>query len=660
MATTTTNIKINIVEPGSFTPVDPTDSITTTTDISTPDTGLFTHGIGGTEATIIGSALFLLLSSLIVAILYKKHIKQGKVTKLVHIINQCKTVFTSKKRITASLSALALLASVGTLAILLAKSGKSNTNATEGNESSSLTLDVDSEELTIEVGDEPVFAVLPVGLTVEETTQAGYTLTAYTDSTDIVSTTDSSNKIPMATLPEPIEPNEEGVGKGWSPVTTLTDNTWGLSLEQPQDQNSEVYTTLSTDQSNPTILKSIDDYSETEENDTTTIYYGFYITPDTPKGIYEGSSINYSATPNYITTLSFNGNGNDGGEDMDNIIIPAGTTITLPENTYTKEGYHFTSWDTDAEGAGDTYSDEAEYAAIAGESANVTLYAQWEEDVLYMQDVATWGSTLSIGDEVIAVDSRDDKEYYVARLADGNIWMTQNLDLDLNSQTTLTPENTNISASWTPVNSTIQFTGGEVDEWEVSRNIPSSADPGELYIYSSGTIDDDMQYLSLAACQETHPDCSAHNHAGNYYNWSAAVVSNDTSSMTEQYDNAPDSICPAGWRLPIGRDSANTASSREWNALLMAESIMNEPTGIGYDVDGFNKIRIASLWLVRSGYITYGSQTTLSWVGSTGEYHTSTVGGIGTSYNLFISEYNLNPAYASNRPIGYPVRCLVK
>ena len=140
----------------------------------------------------------------------------------------------------------------------------------------------------------------------------------------------------------------------------------------------------------------------------------------------------------------------------------------------------------------------------------------------------------------------------------------------------------------------------------------------------------------------------------------AAVVSNDTSSMTEQYDNAPDSICPAGWRLPIGRDSANTASSREWNALLMAESIMNEPTGIGYDVDGFNKIRIASLWLVRSGYITYGSQTTLSWVGSTGEYHTSTVGGIGTSYNLFISEYNLNPAYASNRPIGYPVRCLVK
>ena len=61
--------------------------------------------------------------------------------------------------------------------------------------------------------------------------------------------------------------NEEDL----SQYVSLTDNTWGLSLEQPQDQNSEVYTILSTDQENPTILKSIDDYSETEENDTTTI-----------------------------------------------------------------------------------------------------------------------------------------------------------------------------------------------------------------------------------------------------------------------------------------------------------------------------------------------------------------------------------------------------
>ena len=124
-----------------------------------------------------------------------------------------------------------------------------------------LTVDVNSEDLTIEVGDTPVFAYLPVKLTVEEATTSGYILSAYAEDTNLVSTTDSTNIIPMVAI------NEEDL----SQYVSLTDNTWGLSLTEPQDQNSEVYTTLSTDQSNPTILKSIDDYSETEENDTTTI-----------------------------------------------------------------------------------------------------------------------------------------------------------------------------------------------------------------------------------------------------------------------------------------------------------------------------------------------------------------------------------------------------
>ena len=61
MAATNTNIKINIVEPGSPTPVDPA---TGTTDISAPDTGLFTHSIGGPEATAIGVVLILTIALL--------------------------------------------------------------------------------------------------------------------------------------------------------------------------------------------------------------------------------------------------------------------------------------------------------------------------------------------------------------------------------------------------------------------------------------------------------------------------------------------------------------------------------------------------------------------------------------------------------------------
>ena len=46
------NITINVVEPGSPTPVDPV----------VPNTGLFTNGIGSTEATVLGIALVALLA----------------------------------------------------------------------------------------------------------------------------------------------------------------------------------------------------------------------------------------------------------------------------------------------------------------------------------------------------------------------------------------------------------------------------------------------------------------------------------------------------------------------------------------------------------------------------------------------------------------------
>ena len=346
MATTTTNIKINIVEPGDSTPVDPvpmdpadttniTTYITSSTDISTPDTGLFTHGIGSTEATIITISIVTILAVVATVLHYKK--KHNKATesssksKLTNIISTIK----SKKKVSIPLAILALVVSLGTLATLLVNAGKSNTNAAEGNtkqnenSTSSLTLDVDSEELTIEVGDTPVFAYLPVKLTVEEATQAGYTLTAYTDNTDLVSTTDPNDKIPMVT----VEGDE---------LTTLEDNTWGLALDnEPTAKDNKVYKTLSTDQANPTLITD-KDYSETEANDTTTIYYGFYIAPDIPYGTYTGGEVEYEATQNRtdLATVIFDGNGLyfNGDEARTNNVVMYDTSAITP---YT-EKYSYT------------------------------------------------------------------------------------------------------------------------------------------------------------------------------------------------------------------------------------------------------------------------------------------------------------------------------
>ena len=167
-----------------------------------------------------------------------------------------------------------------------------------------------------------------------------------------------------------------------------------------------------------------------------------------------------------------------------------------------------------------------------------------------------------------------------------------------------------------------------------------------------------IKVLNLSACQAAHPDCSAHNHVGNYYNWSAAVAGNNTNTteLKTKYNDAPDSICPAGWRLPTGRDSANTAASREWNALLVAEGIMANSTGSGYAANGFNSIRISPLWLARSGRVSSGS---LYDTGG-GYYWSSTVYDSSSAYQLGFSSGSVSPADVNSRYYGYSIRCLVK
>ena len=53
------------------------------------------------------------------------------------------------------------------------------------------------------------------------------------------------------------------------------------------------------------------------------------------------------------------------------------------------------------------------------------------------------------------IDIRDDKIYYVAKLADENCWMTQNLDLDIDSNRTYTSADTDLldNTTWTPTRS---------------------------------------------------------------------------------------------------------------------------------------------------------------------------------------------------------------
>lgn len=69
-------------------------------------------------------------------------------------------------------------------------------------------------------------------------------------------------------------------------------------------------------------------------------------------------------------TVTFNGNGNDGGS-MSNQTASGSTALTT--NAFTKTGCSFTVWNTASDGSGTSYTNGATYDF----SADITLYAQW-------------------------------------------------------------------------------------------------------------------------------------------------------------------------------------------------------------------------------------------------------------------------------------------
>ncbi|MBR2741866.1 hypothetical protein IKD98_03915 [Candidatus Saccharibacteria bacterium] len=306
-------------------------------------------------------------------------------------------------------------------------------------------------------------------------------------------------------------------------------------------------------------------------------------------------------------------------------------------------------------------------------------------DALCMQDLSGTNSAAIIdsmieGRQYKLKDNRDWKEYYVAKMKDGRVWMTQNLDLDLETTPTnvsaLTHANTDLgwttldtTATWTPNTATVTTA---TDYGTNTSTAPASFDYGYVYHYVS-TSGSTTSYTTKSACETAHTDGTCpHYHLGNYYNWSAAVASNDTSSLTANYATAPDSICPAGWRLPASRTSTTSTDPgyySEINYTWVNEGLaQNYITGTGtatYNPDnstGWINIRNNPMYMVAAGYKNGTSAPTQ--LGTYGRYWTSTVYSSSVAYAPYFYSSGLYPTYynSSNSPRGrgFSVRCVAR
>ena len=75
-------------------------------------------------------------------------------------------------------------------------------------------------------------------------------------------------------------------------------------------------------------------------------------------------------------TVTFDANGGEGSMNQQTFTYDVKQTLT--PNAFTRTGYSFTGWNTQADGNGSTYGDKAEVQNLTAEAnGSITLYAQW-------------------------------------------------------------------------------------------------------------------------------------------------------------------------------------------------------------------------------------------------------------------------------------------
>lgn len=242
-------------------------------------------------------------------------------------------------------------------------------------------------------------------------------------------------------------------------------------------------------------------------------------------------------------------------------------------------------------------------------------------------------------------DTRDANSYNVKKLADGNCWMDQNLNLDFG-----TPDSsgtTNTTFKLTSADTDINYgnykgsTATADNEWMPGRNtqLSSSGTWTSEVAYSFTFRDDEYTggahssgtsgryWNNGSGYSSTIGSYGVRNHFGNYYTLAAATAG--TGVGLSKGEDAGDSICPKGWRLISWPAFVDTLS--KYNITLgttnksqvIAEPLHFINSGWRYAGGGLDRqgegMRFYSSTVVSSGNLyTLGTQQDYSYVMESG------------------------------------------
>jgi len=149
---------------------------------------------------------------------------------------------------------------------------------------------------------------------------------------------------------------------------------------------------------------------------------------------------------------------------------------------------------------------------------------------------------------------------------------------------------------------------------------------------------------------------------GNYYQWNTATAGSGATVNNTAWSNAPQSICPKNWTLPVAKSDTNTSYAQ----LLYAYNFTKNPGDNGPLVSstGYN-IAAAPLYFPRDALINIDLGS-IRGIGMYGHYWTKTITSNSSLPNhtdaitLHLNHFQTYPIMSGNEKLGMIVRCVVQ
>ena len=404
--------------------------------------------------------------------------------------------------------------------------------------------------------------------------------------------------------------------------------------------------------------------------------------------------------------ICYKGNGNTGGSmGIQNVGTSATEAVLLASN-FQRTGYGFLGWSTVENPTISTDTIYGPMETVSGLDLSLSgmkLYAVWKEAATaIMNDVVTpvylqdWNGCSSLtqvtysngaltvsADSFIALkDKRDNQTYAIARLADGNCWMIENLRLE--SEGTVgnninDPNVTNQSLAQgyggTPgtygsfvglasaesnyfadntTSNTIYKSDGANTTYDPStspatlEDIGTGGNPGYRMPRYRNTN------TSSPASSPTGGNVNIYSY-GNYYTWAAAIADTTYYGSTNGHTTVATSICPKGWHLPYGNSGSTSPNLGNTSGGFYYLGVQLGATS--------NNGTSSKKWRSFPNNFLYSGDANGSGVsnrGSSGFYWSSSANGADYAYTLLLYSSGLSPGtYSDYKFYGFTVRCVV-